>query len=229
MTATVLAAAIIYRRPIEVLADLGIVEQIRPYLGLLYLGQIVAFWAVAAIGQWLAMRRRVPYGGRWGIMTFLGGLVATFAYVPVGSLLQPVWAELFGVRVNSVGRALFLFRTDNLAQTLFFALQGAVFGCLFGLLQSLTLPFHWRGRASFVGLSILAGAIALGLVWFTHATAVMTSLARFWGIVLGFVGVTSFISSLFWIVYSALTGVGLHRLLRLWRRSQHDAITSSFD
>ena len=179
------------------------------------------------------MRRRLPHGGRWGIMTFLSGLVATFVYIPVGSLLQPIWTELFGGRVNPVGKALFLFQTDSFPQTLFFALQGTVFGCLFGSLQSLALPFHWRGRTSFVGLSILAGAIALALVWFTHATLVMRPLGSYWGsywgIVLGFVGVTSFVSSLFWIVYSAIVGIGLQRLIARWRQSRKTAVISAFE
>jgi hypothetical protein len=162
-------------------------------------------------------------------MTFFGGLVATFVYIAAGWFLQPLWTELFRVRVNPVGLALFLFQTDNVAQTLFFSVQGAIFGCVFASLQSLTSPFSWRGRVSFVALSIPAGAIALGLVWFIHAAIVMTPLGSYWGMVLGAIGVTSFVSPLLWIVYSALTGVGLHRLMTLWRRSQQDAITSSFD
>jgi hypothetical protein len=175
------------------------------------------------------MRRRLPHGGRWGFMTFFGGMVATMLYTAAGPLLQSVWMQLFGVRVNPVGVALFLFQTNNLHQTFFFALQGAIFGAAFASLQSLASPFRWRGRVSFVALSTLAGAVALAFVWFSHATIVMTSLGAYTGIVLGLVGVTSFVSPLLWVTYSVITGVGLHHLMSRWRRSQQDTIASAFD
>ncbi len=228
-SASVLAAAITYFRPIDILAWLGDVEQLRPYLGLLYLGQLVAFWSTAAIGQWVVMRRRLPHGGRWGVMTFFGGMVATMLYTSVGPFLQSIWIQLFGVRVNPVGVALFLFQTNNLHQTLFFALQGAVFGAVLASVQSLTVPFRWYGRTSFVALSTLAGAVALAFVWFSHATILMTGLGDYGGIVLGFVGVTSFVSPLLWIAYSVISGAGLHRLMSQWSQSQQDTIASSFD
>jgi hypothetical protein len=229
LSASALAAAITYLRPIDVLAWLGVVEPLRPYLGLLYLGQLVAFWSTAAIGQWVVMRRRLPHGGRWGVMTFFGGLVATLLYTAAGPFLQSIWVQLFGVRVNPVGVALFLFQTNNLHQTLFFALQGAVFGAALASLQSLTAPFRWRGRVFFVALSTLAGAVALAFVWFSHATILTTGLDDYGGIVLGFIGVTSFVSPLLWIAYSMISGAGLHRLIVRWYRSRQEAITSSFD
>src|SRR5262249_44145785 len=118
-SATVVAAAVVSRRPIKVLIRLGLTEQLSRYTGLLYLGQLIAFWLIAALGQSFVMRRRLPHSRRWGFMTFCGGLVATFAYPTLGALLQPIWTDLFGVRVYPVGKALFVFHTSNLHETFF--------------------------------------------------------------------------------------------------------------
>jgi hypothetical protein len=164
-----------------------------------------------------------------GFDDFCGGLVATVVYPASGLLLQPIWIDLFGVRVYPVGEAPFLLQTNSLHETFFFALQGAIFGCVLASLQALALPFRWSSRIASIALSASAGAAALGFVWFSHATIVMTPLGAYWGLVLDLVGVPNFVSALFWIAYCAIVGIGLHRLMVRQRRSERATIASAFD
>src|SRR5262249_510565 len=138
--------------------------------------------------------------------------------------------ELFGATVKRVGLALVASGRNNIHQTLFFAFDGAIFGCLLSALQSLALQLRWRGRVSFITLSALAGSIALASVWVSHAMALWAHFHGPWGrVVFEIISVTNFVSPLMWIAYSVLTGAVLHYLMSRGRRAQRQAITSAFD
>jgi len=162
-------------------------------------------------------------------MTFIGGAVATVGYTAAGSLLEPVWASLIGVRVDSFGVPLFFQRPHYVHETLFLAVQGAAFGCLLGLLQSLVSPFRWPGRFYLVAFSSLVGAVALDLSWCLAALVMMTSGGWYSGFLLRAVGLNVLVPPLLWVVYSALIGIGLHHAINRWCRSKEHVITASFD
>jgi hypothetical protein len=220
-----------YIRPFGVLDWFGLGERLQPYFGVVYLIQLILFWLMAAIGQWLVIRQRLPHGQRWGVMTFVGGAIATAGYTIAGSLLEPVWARLLGGRVHSLSVQLFFARPNYFHETVFLAVQGAVFGGLLALLQSLILPFRWPGRFYLVAASTLVGAVALDLVWCVAAPVMMGSSGWYWysGLLFRAVGLEVLISPLLWVIYSALIGIVLHYGMSRSRRSEQDAITSSFD
>ena len=230
----IVAAACMYLPPFGVLDWFGLGERLQPYFGVVYLIQLIIqfilFWLMAAIGQWLVIRQRLPHGQRWGVMTFVGGTIATVGYSIAGSLLEPVWAKFLGVRVHSLDLPLFFQRQHYVHEAVFLAVQGAVFGGLLALLQSLVASFRGLGRFYLIAFSALAGAVALNLVWCV-ASLTMTSGGWYWysEFVLRSAGLEVLVPPLLWVLYSAFIGIGLHYALNRRRRSAEDAIISSFD
>jgi hypothetical protein len=218
-----------YLPPDAPLRWLGVAERLNPYLGLLYLTQLILFWLIAAGGQGMALRWRLPHGGRWGFLTFIGGVVANMGYTVAGSFLAPVWTELLGVRVRPFGVPLFFIQPNYFQETLFIAVQGAVFGGLLAFLQAAALPFGWRGRLYLVVLSAFVSAVSFDLVWFAAAFVMMTSTNWDSGIVFRAVGLSVPVPALLWILYSTLIGMALHYAINRWRRSERGAIISAFD
>ena len=218
-----------YLPPDAPLRWLGVAERLNPYLGLLYLSQLILFWLVAAGGQGMVLRWRLPHGRRWGFLTFIGGVVATMGYTVAGSVLAPLWIEFIGVQVRPLGVPLFFIQLNYLQETLFIAVQGAVFGGLLAFLQAAALPFGWRGRLYLVVLSAVVGAVSLDLVRFVAALVMTISTSWYSGIVFRVVGLSAPVPALLWILYSALTGMALYYAINRWRRSERDAITSAFD
>jgi hypothetical protein len=218
-----------YLPPDAPLRWLGVAERLNPYVGLLYLTQLILFWLVAAGGQGMVLRWRLPHGGRWGFLTFIGGVVATMGYTVAGSVLAPVWTELLGVRVRPFGVPLFFIQPNYLQETLFIAVQGAVFGGLLAFLQAAALPFGWRGRLYLV---VLIGRCRSRLV---GSRMVCRRLGDddidhwYSGIVFRVVGLSVPVPALLWILYSTLTGMALHYAINRRRHSERDAITSAFD
>jgi len=227
--ASIVAAACMYLPPDAPLRWLGVAERLNPYLGLLYLSQLILFWLVAAGGQGMVLRWRLPHGSRWGFLTFIGGVVATMGYTVAGSVLAPVWTEFLGVQVRPFGVPPFFFQPNYLQETLFIAAQGAVFGGILAFLQAAALPFGSRGRLYLVVLSAAVGAVSLDLVWLAATFFMMTSTSWYSGIVFRAVGLSVPVPALLWILYSALTGMALHYAITRWRRFEGDAITSAFD
>jgi hypothetical protein len=218
-----------YLPPDAPLRWLGVAERLNPYVGLLYLTQLILFWLVAAGGQGMVLRWRLPHGRRWGFLTFIGGVVATMGYTVVGSVLAPLWTEFIRIQVRPLEVPLFFIQPNYLQETLFIAVQGAVFGGLLAFLQAAALPFGWRGRLYLVVLSAVLGAVSLDLVWLAAALIMMTSTSWYSGIVFHAVGLSVPVPALLWIVYSALTGMVLHYAINRWRRSERGAIMSAFD
>ena len=218
-----------YLPPDAPLRWFGVAERLNPYLGLLYLSQLILFWLVAAGSQGMVLRWRLPHGRRWGFLTFIGGVVATMGYTVAGSALASAWTESLGVQVRPFGVPLFFIHPNYLHQTLFFAAQGAVFGGLLAFLQAGALPFRGRGRLYFVALSGFVGAVSLDLVWLAAALVMMTSTSWYSGIVFRAVGLSVPVPALLWILYSALTGIALQYAITRWHRSERHAITSAFD
>jgi hypothetical protein len=228
---SIVAAVCMYLPPAAMLRWLGVAERLNLDVGLLYLSlsQLILFWLVAAGGQGMALRWRLPHGRRWGFLTFIGGMVATIGYMVAGSAFAPVWTEFLGVQVRQFGVPLFFIRPNYLQETLLIAAQGAVFGGLLAFLQATALPFGWRGRLYLVVLSAFVGAASLDLVWFVATLVMMTPTRGYSGFVFRAVGLSVPIPPLLWITYSALTGIALHYAIKRWRGSERDAITSAFD
>lgn len=199
--------------------------------GLQELSCLTFFWLLVGAAQWWAFRRLFPRAMNWGIMTFLGGLIATGAYHVAGRLLVPTWADLFGVAPKPVGIGLFLIGTSTLHQTLFFALQGMFFGVILGTLQSLSVPFRCLQRVTFVIVSLFAGAVALGFVWIVHWSVIssVTLPNPLLGPTLRAIGVTKLMSPVVWIVYSLITGLCAIRFALGIKQWKDEMVASSFD
>lgn len=208
---------------------LGIGREADPYFGLLYLGQLILLWLVAASGQAMVLGWRLPNSRRWGFLTFIGGVVATMGHTVAGFALARLWTELVGIQVRPFSVPLFFIQPNYLHQTLLFAVQGEVFGGLLALLQVAALPFRSRERLYLVALSAFVGAVSLDLVWLAAALVMMTSTSWYSGIVFRAVGLSVPVPPLLWILYSVLTGVALQYAITRWRRSERDAVTSAFD
>lgn len=231
LPSVLIPTAYLYICPTELPTTFGNAERYGTYPGALELSCIAVFWLLVGIGQWWAIRRWLPHAAVWCIVTCLGGILATGVYHIGGRLLVPLWAYLFGVAPKPAGIALFLMGTNGLHQTLFFALQGALFGMVLGTVQSLLAPLRWSHKVAFVALSVFAGAVALGLVWLAHSSAIsyLQLPNRFFGIILRAIGVTKLVPPLAWIVYSVITGLCIGTLLMRTSEAKEASVASRFD
>lgn len=218
-----------YLRPDDLLRWLGVAVQPYSYLTPLYLSQLILFWLVAAGSQGMVLRWRLPHARRWGFLTFIGGVAATISYKVAGSVLASAWTEFLDVEIRPFGVPLFFIQLNYLQETLFIAVQGAVFGGALAFFQAGALPYGRRGRLYFVVLSAVVGAVSLDLVWLVAALVMMTPTSWYSGVVFRAAGLSDSIPALLWILYSASTGIALHYAIKQWHRSERDAIASSFD
>lgn len=211
----------------------GQVHWSRP--GLSEIGCIAFFWLLVATLQSWAMRRWLPRPAKWGLLTFLGGLCATAAYPLGGMLLMPLWADLFGVVPKPAGVAPYFIGVNRIHQLMFFALQGMLFGGVIGIVQSSSIPSRWLHRVAFAAISVVAGALAFGLVWIAFTSAIPSFdslgrlLGRFYGVMLNVIGVTKLMPPLAWVIYASIAGVLIDRTAAPWWRARQESLASRFD
>ena len=142
---------------------------------------------------------------------------------------MPIWSEAFDVAPQPAGLVLIPYGPISIPHTLFFAVQGIVFGFILGTAQSVVTSNGWRQRVVWITVSVVSAASGFGLMSIMHALIVPSVPIGYVGADWNMLGVMSLLSPLAWAFYAIATGVAMHRLIRHGQRTQQDSWAARFD